>query len=116
MTTSRALVAVHHWAFLFGPGTMPAINALFLATVMYRFHLVPRVLPLIGLVGAPLLVFSGLVTMFGGWSQSSTTALFFALPIATWEFSIGVYMTVKGFKRPVAAADVPVTSPAFVAA
>ena len=26
-----------------------------------------------------------------------------ALPIAVWEFSLGVYLTVKGFRAPVAA-------------
>lgn len=116
MTAGRSLVAAHHWAFLFGPGTMPAINALFLATVMYRFRLVPRVIPTMGLVGAPLLLTSSLVTMFGGWSQSSTTALFFALPIAAWEFSLGVYMTVKGFQPAVVAAESPTLSPAFAVA
>ena len=45
---------------------MPAVNALFLATVMYRFRLVPRIIPLMGLVGAPLLFASSLATMFGG--------------------------------------------------
>ncbi|HEX4490269.1 MAG TPA: DUF4386 domain-containing protein [Acidimicrobiia bacterium] len=115
MTASRSLLAAHHWAFLFGPGTMPAINALFLATVMYRFRLAPRFIPLMGIVGAPLLLTSGLVTMFGGWSQSSSTALVFALPIAAWEFSIGVYMTVKGFKTSTDAVDVPFASPALAA-
>ena len=37
--------------------------------------------------------------------------MLFALPIAAWEFSLGVYLTVKGVKRPVVAADVPVASP-----
>jgi hypothetical protein len=115
LTTSRALIAAHHWAFLFGPGFMPAINALFLATVMYRFRLVPRIIPLMGLVGAPLLATSGLVTMFGGFAQTSSAAFFFALPIAAWEFSLGVYMTVKGVNLPAVAADAPVASPALAA-
>jgi hypothetical protein len=34
----------------------------------------------------------------------SGAGLFMALPIATWEFSVGVYMLVKGFRAP--AADV----------
>ena len=115
LTTSRALIAVHHWSFLLGPGFMPAINALFLASVMYRFRLVPRIIPLMGLVGAPLLITSGLVTMFGGWGQTSSAAFFFALPIAAWEFSLGVYMTVKGFQRPIEVADAPIASPALAA-
>jgi hypothetical protein len=115
LTTTQSLIAFHHWSFLFGPGFMPAINAMFLATVLYRFRLVPRIIPLMGLVGAPLLVTSGLVTMFGGWHQTSSTAMLFALPIATWEFSLGVYLTVKGFQRPVVAIDAPVASPALAA-
>ena len=82
---------------------------------MYRFRLVPRIIPLMGLVGAPLLFASSLVTMFGGHAQTSSTAMLFALPIAAWEFSLGVYMTVKGFKRPVVAVDAPVASPALAA-
>jgi hypothetical protein len=117
LTTSQSLVAMHHWAFLFGPGFMPAINALFLATVIYRFRLAPRFIPFMGLVGAPLLLISGLITMFGGFSQTSTAAFFCALPIAAWEFSIGVYMTGKGLKTPVVAADAdaPIASPALAA-
>jgi Domain of unknown function (DUF4386) len=115
LTTSRSLIAAHHWAFLFGPGFMPAINALLLATVMYRFRLAPRIIPMMGLVGAPLLLTSGLITMFGGFAQTSSTAMLFALPIAAWEFSVGVYMTVKGLNLPAVAADAPVASPALAA-
>jgi Domain of unknown function (DUF4386) len=115
VATSQALVAMHHWSFLFGPGFMPAINAMFLATVMYRFRLVPRIIPLMGLIGAPLLFASGVATMFGGHAQTSSTAMLFALPIAAWEFSLGVYLTVKGFTPPVVATDAPVASPALAA-
>jgi hypothetical protein len=89
-----------------GPGFMPALNALFLATVVYRFRLVPRWIPMLGFIGAPLLVASSLATMFGGHGQVSDTATLFALPIAAWEFSLGVYLTVKGF-RPAAVAALP---------
>jgi hypothetical protein len=115
MTTSRALLAMHDWSFLFGPGFMPAFNALFLATVMYRFRLVPRVIPLMGLVGAPLLLASSLATVFGGHGQVSSSAFVFALPIAAWELSLGVYLTVKGFRRPVDGTDAPVASTALAA-
>ena len=97
---AAALVAVHKWAFVFGPGTMPAVNALCFATVLRRSGLVPRLIPTIGLIGAPMLAVSSIVTIFGGWSQTSGSALFFALPIATWELAVGVYMTFKGFKTP----------------
>jgi len=99
-TTASALVAVKNWSFLLGPGVMPAINALCFATIMYRSRLVPRWIPTVGLVGAPLLLISSTATLFGGWAQVSSMSMLLALPIATWEFSVGVYMTVKGFRRP----------------
>jgi hypothetical protein len=115
MTTSSSLVALHDWSFLFGPGFMPAINALFLATVLYRSNLVPRIIPLMGLVGAPLLFASSVAAMFGEYGQISSTATLFALPIAAWEFSLGVYLIVKGFKQPVTVDDTPAMSPALAA-
>jgi hypothetical protein len=103
--TAQALVDARQWTFLLGPGILPAFNALFLGYAMYRSGLVPRVIPAVGLVGAPLLLISATSTIFGGWSQTSGTAFFFALPIAAWEFSLGVYLTFKGFKRTALTAD-----------
>jgi len=74
------------------------MNALFLATIMYRSGLVPRWIPTLGLVGAPLLLVSALGVAFDGWEQVSNLSLLLTLPIAIWEFSLGVYLTVKGFK------------------
>jgi hypothetical protein len=97
-TVADALVALHDWTFLLGPGLMAVINALCLATVMYRSRLVPRIIPTIGLIGAPLLLASSTATLFGAYDQVSGPAMLGALPIATWEFSLGVWMTFKGFK------------------
>ena len=105
---------MHDWSFLFGPGFMPAFNAIFLATVMYRFRLVPRFIPIMGFVGVPLLFASSLATLFGGHGQTSSTAMLFALPIAAWEFSLGIYLTFKGFQRPIDT-DAPVASAALAA-
>ena len=98
LSTGRSLIAVHDWTFLLGPGLMPVISALCIGTVMYRTGLVPRIIPTIGLIGAPILLASSIGTLFGAWDQVSAAAILFALPIAAWEFSFGVYMTVKGFK------------------
>jgi Domain of unknown function (DUF4386) len=97
VTTGRSLVAMHNWTFLLGPGVMPAINAFFLGTVMYRSRLVPRIIPTMGLIGAPLLLISSTATLFGVFDQVSTAAFVLALPIAAWEFSLGVWLVVKGF-------------------
>jgi hypothetical protein len=116
VTTGQSLLAQHDLAFLFGPGFMPAFNALFLATVVYRFGLVPRWIPVLGFIGAPLLFASSLATLLGGHGQISETATVFALPIAAWEFSLGVYMAVKGFKRPTVGVDAPVNDSPVLAA
>lgn len=99
-----ALVAVHDWTFLFGPGLMAVCNALLIGSVMYRSRLLPRWIPTLGLIGAPLLLVSDIATLFGVWEQTSGPAMLLVLPIAVWEFSFGVYMAVKGF-RPAAAHD-----------
>lgn len=93
ITVGRSLVAVHDWSFLLGPGVIPAVNALFLATLMYRSGLVPRWIPTLGLVGAPLLIVSAFGVAFDGWEQLSNLFLLLTLPIAIWEFSLGVYLT-----------------------
>ena len=37
--------------------------------------------------------------MFGGWTQLSTVGLLLALPVAVFEFSVGLWLTFKGFRR-----------------
>ena len=93
----RALVAIHDWTFLIGPGLMAPLNALLIGSVMYRSRLIPRWIPTLGLVGAPLLLTSFVATLFGAWDQVSGPGLLLALPIAIWEFSFGVVMASRGF-------------------
>ena len=95
---AHALVAVRDWTFLFGPGFMAPINALMLATIMYRSGLVPKLIPAVGLVGAPVLFGSKIFVLFGAFGDTSSTALLLALPIALWEFSLGLWLTFKGFR------------------
>lgn len=95
---AHALVDVRDWTFLFGPGVMPAFNALFLATVLYKAGLVPRLLPILGLVGAPLLITKSMIVAFGGMDDMSVAAFPLALPIAAWELGLGLWLTFKGFR------------------
>ncbi len=95
---SHALVAMYNWTFLFGPGFMAVVNALLLGSLMYRSGLVPRIIPLVGLIGAPLLFASDLAVLFGLWTQMSLPAGIAIVPIALWEVSLGVYLVAKGFR------------------
>jgi hypothetical protein len=96
--TGEALVAMRQWTFLLGPGLIAGINALFLGTALYRGRLVPRIIPTIGLIGAPIILLSATATIFGGWAQTSSVGALCALPVAVWELSLGVWLVVKGFK------------------
>src|SRR4051794_36685023 len=101
--TGESLVAMRQWTFLLGPGVMAGVNDLLLGYILYRSGLVGRVIPIIGLVGAPIVLVGYTVTILGGPGQTSTPGLLYALPVAVFEFSVGVYLTVKGF-RPAAVA------------
>jgi len=98
VTIGASHIATYNWAFTLGQSLMPGINALLLGTLMYRSGLVPRVLPVIGLIGAPLHLTAVVLTMFGVIDRIGSVAGLAALPIAVWEFSLGVYLIVKGFK------------------
>ena len=98
VVTSQALNAQYHWTFLLGQALLPGINALLLGSLMYKSRLVPRVLPLIGLIGAPIIFASVIAKYFGVYDELSVWSLLGALLIAVWEFSLGIYLTVKGFK------------------
>ena len=97
LVSAQTLVVLYDRTFLFGQSFMPAVNALLLGSLLYQSRLVPRVLPLLGLIGAPLLLAADLAVMFDLIGRTSTPALVTALPIALWEFSLGVWLTVKGF-------------------
>ena len=105
VSIGQALVAVRNWTFLLGPALMAGVNALCLGSLMYRSRLVPRIIPTLGLIGAPLLIASSTATLFGLTDQLSLVGGIATLPVATWAFSLGVWLVVKGFKpSPITAA------------
>ncbi len=119
VTTGRSLVAVRDWTFLLGPTCMPAINALLLGSLMYRSRLVPRVIPTLGLIGAPLLLASGIAQLFGLIDNVSAWSVIAVAPIFIWELSLGIWMAVKGFNpspvTPTTAQPLPAREPLPVA-
>jgi hypothetical protein len=104
VTTGHSLLATYDNAFLLSQSLMPVFNALCLGYVMYRSGLVPRILPIMGLVGAPLLLTSDILIFLGVIDRVSPFAAVAFIPIAVWELSLGIYLTVKGFKPSAVAA------------
>jgi uncharacterized protein DUF4386 len=98
LAIGHALVAMYDRMFLIGQSFMPAVNALLLGSLLYQSRLVPRALPLLGFIGATLLVADDIAVLFGLVGQHAPSTALAAIPIALWEFSLGVWLIVKGFK------------------
>jgi hypothetical protein len=94
---SQTLVALYDRFFLVGQSLMPAINGFLLGSLLYRSRLVPRALPTLGLIGAALLLAGNVAVLFGYMDRVSPMAAVVTLPIALWEFSLGVWLVLKGF-------------------
>jgi hypothetical protein len=94
----QSLVAIHDWSFLIGQTLLPGINALLLGSLMYRSGLVPRVIPLLGLIGAPLMISSALGQVVDINSEYSAWSAIALVPIFLWELTLGLWLVFKGFK------------------
>jgi hypothetical protein len=103
IAAGTTLVTLYKVAFVLGTG-IPALNAALLGWLMYRSRLVPRAIPALGLIGAPLFT-SWLVSYVLGITEGGTTwhAIGVA-PIFIWELALGLWMTFKGFRASAVAA------------
>ena len=98
VVVAKSLVVIHNWTFLFGPSLAIGVNTLLLAYLMYRSRLVPRIIPVLGLIGGPVIFASGTAELFGLFQQVSVWGAIAAIPVTAWELSLAVWMIVKGFK------------------
>jgi len=98
VTIQRSLLAVRDWSFVLGTG-VPALNAFLLGWLMYRSRLVPRAIPVLGLIGAPLFTSWIIGYIFGITEGGAVWHSIAVAPIFLWELSLGLWMTFKGFNR-----------------
>jgi hypothetical protein len=98
LVTGQALVALYDRINLLSQSLMPVVNDLLLGYLLYKSRLVPRVLPVLAFIGAPLLLVSDAAVLFGVVERVSALPAIAVLPVALFEFSLGVYLTVKGFR------------------
>ena len=101
----QMLVAVRDHTARLGPGFVPGLNALCFGYALYRSRLVPRIIPTLGLIGAPLFLASSLGLMLGLHGEQSVFAAIALAPIFFWELSIGLWMTFKGFDESASVLD-----------
>ena len=99
LTVGAALVAIHDWTFLLGPGWVVGVgNGLILGYLMYRSGLVPRRMAMLGLIGGPLIIASGTAVLFNVIEPGSGPQVIATIPEFFWELSLGIYLIVKGFR------------------
>jgi hypothetical protein len=104
---AESLAAIKDWTFLLGPGFVVGVgNGLLLGYLIYRSGLVPRPMAVLGLVGGPLVCASGIAVLFGVFDQGGAGQGIATIPEFLWELSLGIWLTVKGFRpSPVLARD-----------
>jgi hypothetical protein len=110
----EAFVAIYDRAFLIGPGFFAGFaNGVVLGYLMYRSGLVPRGMAMLGLIGGPLIMASGIAIMFDVTERGSALQGIATIPEFFWELSLGIYCIVKGFRSssPILAMDETVRVP-----
>src|SRR5215204_1242648 len=99
LTAGQSLVALKDWTFLLGPGFFVGVgNGLMLGYLMYTSRLVPRAMAVLGLIGGPLIIASGVGVLFGVIEAGGVWQLIATIPEFLWEgFVLGIWLTVRGF-------------------
>jgi len=95
----RSLVAFHDWTFLLGPAFCAGFgNGILLGYMMFKSGLVPRGMAMLGLIGGPLIIASGVAIVFGAYDNGDSVNSLLSLPEIAWELSLTIYLIVKGFR------------------
>ena len=98
VVVGESLVALHEWTRQLGPGFVVGIgNGLILGYLMYTSRLVPRGMAVLGLIGGPLIIASGVGVMFGVIEAGGVVQLIATIPEFLWELSLGIWPIVRGF-------------------
>jgi hypothetical protein len=93
------LLAVHDQTALLGPQFCAGLgNGILLGYLMWRSRLLPRPLVMIGLIGGPLALVAGIGVLLGAWDITSGLPVALTAPEAIWEFSLSIWLLVKGFR------------------
>src|SRR4051794_2365572 len=97
LVVAQGLAAQYQWTFFFAQSFIPAVNGVLLGTLMYQSRLVPRWLPVLGLVGAVLLVAAWFAALVGVIEAISPVAAVATPPVAALGVSLGIYLPSGGF-------------------
>ena len=91
VTAGKSLVALHEWTSLLGPGFMVGVgNGLILGYLMYMSALVPRGMAVLGLIGGPLIIASGVGVLLGVIEEGGVVQVLATIPEFFWELLLGI--------------------------
>ena len=97
VAVGESLVALRNWTAQLGPGFVVGIgNGLILGYLMYRSALVPRWMAVLGLVGGPLIIVSGVAVVLGVIEEGGVWQVG-VIPEFLWELLLGIWSIVRGF-------------------
>jgi hypothetical protein len=87
VTAGKSLVALHEWTRQLGPGFVVGVgNGLMLGYLMYRSRLMPRGMAVLGLVGGPLIIVTGVAVLLGVLEEGGVWQVA-VIPEFFWELS-----------------------------
>jgi hypothetical protein len=97
LTVGESLVALHEWTRQLGPGFVVGVgNGLILGYLMYTSRLVPRPMAVLGLIGGPLIIVTGVAVLLGVLEEGGVWQVA-VIPEFLWELLLGIWPIVRGF-------------------
>ena len=97
VAVGESLVALHEWTRQLGPGFMVGVgNGLILGYLMYRSGLMPRGMAVLGLIGGPLIIVTGVAVLLGVLEEGGAWQVA-VIPEFLWELLLGIWPIVRGF-------------------
>jgi hypothetical protein len=92
---AATLVAMHNATFLLGPGFVCGANTVLAAYLVLQAGVAPKIVPILGLVGGPLLFLVSAAQLLGLVAQFSVAAAIPAAPVLVWELGLAISLIVR---------------------
>ena len=94
-----SLNAIFNWTAVIGGQIIFSLTAVVLNYSFFKSRIVPRWISVWGLLGAPLMLASGVIDV-AGFEASQVITIGFVVPLALNEMVLAIWLIVKGFNVP----------------
>jgi hypothetical protein len=99
IAVASSLLALHDQTALLGPQLCAGLgNGILLGYLMWVSRLLPRPMVMFGLIGGPLAFLGGIGVLLGAWDNPSGALIALTVLEVIWEFSLSVWLLIKGFR------------------